>query len=106
MAVLGDPAASGCGGFWPRVPGWHEIVAGGRTIPILVGDSETGSALACAARRDATLALTAAPRRAFPGTGPPGRPGPAWPWFVAWLCVMTLLWWLERQGRGRGTFAT
>ncbi len=100
-ALLVDPAAGGgmCAGFWPRVPGWHDIVAGAAVVPMLVWPADVAPALAAAERRDATLALAASPRAAHGAPPPSGSAGPAWPWFLGWLATAGLLWWLERRGR-------
>jgi hypothetical protein len=31
------------------------------------------------------------------------KPGPRWPWLLAWLLLSAALWWLERSRAGRRT---
>ncbi|QDH69576.1 hypothetical protein [Marilutibacter alkalisoli] len=44
-----------------------------------------------AARTPTWVDASAAPRR-----------GPSWPWLIAWLASIAVLWWLERWRRGVG----
>ena len=109
--LLPDPAAgdSVCAAYWPRHSGWHLLLqtdaeAGERSWPFYVYATEVAPRLRTAELRDATLRLQAIP---FSGAGKPddptvpGRPGPSWPWFLAWLASAGALWWLERARFGR-----
>ncbi|ODV22180.1 MAG: hypothetical protein ABT27_02705 [Lysobacteraceae bacterium SCN 69-25] len=90
-----------CGGFWPREPGWHRLQAGDAETLLFVRAAGTAVAL----HRAETLAAM----RALPATATtvrdPQRPGPRWPWFLAWLLPGSLLWWLQRRARRDGSGA-
>ncbi len=107
MRPVVDPAsgARDCAGFWPRLAGWHRLRLGdaGRGFHVAAADADEG--LRLGALREATLALTAiAPATDDERTAAavPRAPGPAWPWFLAWLALAALAWWLERSRLGLG----
>lgn len=93
--LLADPAAPGCAGFWPRLPGWHSVISGGKAWPFHIGTP--GRALIAAETRAATLQLEARLQSPPGATSDVGARGPSWPWFAGWLLVSALLWWLERR---------
>jgi hypothetical protein len=120
--LLPDPAAgaSRCAAYWPQHSGWHQLL---QTDAVLEGNTEseqsawpffvyardTAPGLHAAELREATLQRVGASRDTVPGPEtdkPPGRRGPSWPWFLAWLASAALLWWLERARRGRGSIAS
>ena len=88
-----------CGGFWPREPGWHRVQAGDVETPLFVRAAGTAVAL----HRAETLAAMRALPPAAAAAGQTQRPGPRWPWFLAWLMPASLLWWLQRRARRAGT---
>jgi hypothetical protein len=96
-----DPI-TGCAAFWPAQAGWHSLERGERrdTFPVRGDDEAPG--LRAAGLREATLALAAnaAPRAE---TTTVEKPGPRWPWLLAWLLLSAALWWLERSRAGRRT---
>lgn len=98
-ALLPDPAAGGCAGFWPRAAGWHDLRAAGQSVPFYVWPADQLRGVRASVAGAATRAL------AGPATGEDARagsaPGPAWPWFLGWLAVSALLWWFERSRVGR-----
>ncbi|NCT68765.1 MAG: carboxypeptidase regulatory-like domain-containing protein [Rhodanobacteraceae bacterium] len=103
VAMLIDPitapgatAAHACAAYWPAKAGWHALVSGGQRWPFHVRADDEAKPLAAAANQQATRALVAAPgERAELATRP--MSWPRWPFFLAWLAVIALLWWLERQ---------
>lgn len=108
VTVLRDPAtgARGCGGYWPRVPGWHRLARQpGAPIAFFVRPQGALIAERARERAAATRALAAAPRRdTAPAPGPSLwrlPPLPRWLWFLGWMLAAALLWWLERARWGR-----
>lgn len=102
IALVVDPAAGGCAGYWPDRPGVHWLVHAGGEQPFLVRPARALPALQAQERRDATADLAARP---MAKRSDQSRLGPAspWPWFFAWLGITALLWWLERNhGRVSG----
>ncbi|HEX8472127.1 MAG TPA: hypothetical protein VF633_13535 [Brevundimonas sp.] len=113
-ALIADPVAAGCAGFWPVAPGWHLLRMGGPDVrpngvangreqvsPFFVQPADKLVGIRSARDRDATLMLAgSAPPTVL--TGPARtQPGPSWPWLLAWLLVGTILWWFERSSLGR-----
>jgi len=103
LQPLVDPASGTrrCAGIWPRASGWHRLRLGDAARGFHVASADADEALRLAALREATLALAQATPPAAAGLAAPRRPGPAWPWFLAWLGLATLAWWLERARLGR-----
>lgn len=95
-----DPAtgAAGCGGFWPRMAGWHRRVTGEASATFFVRARDDAPHLHAMAVHEQTQQLVS-PSRSGTTTSSPteGVRGPAWPWFLGWLCAAGLLWWLERR---------
>lgn len=96
-ALLADPRAGNCSGWWPRQAGWHRVVVGDASAGVRVIDPAAARALHAQATREATAALRG-------GSGPAGTralpvPGPRWPWLLGFIGVAGLLWWLERRTR-------
>ncbi|WP_407351055.1 carboxypeptidase regulatory-like domain-containing protein [Luteimonas sp. R10] len=101
--LLPDPAAGGCAGYWPRLPGWHVLLQGDEARPFHVRSRDAAPGLRAHALRGATLRhVGTAPRRPDAGAtaGPPRR-GASWPWFIGWLAAVAASWWLERSRLGR-----
>lgn len=95
-----DPGARGCAAFWPSEPGWHVLSDSGKARPFFVQPADRLVGVRAARDRQATLMLVReTPDAAAPSTTL-DRPGPAWPWFIAWLAASALLWWFERSKIG------
>lgn len=89
------PDGGGCATFWPRQSGWHTINISGLNSYIHVMDQDGARPLKYAAAQLATRRLVesghgGAQQEAL-------RPLPRWPFFTAWLLMLTLLWWHERH---------
>jgi hypothetical protein len=93
-ALIADPAAQGCAGYWPRSAGWHRVA--GR--PLYVHPADALPQVRAAMRREATLALVG-DRAAAAAPPPVSGPAPSWRWFLAFLALAGLSWWLERRRR-------
>ncbi len=100
IAPIPDPTANGCAGIWPTVAGWHRIDTAAGSWPVLVRAEGDAAGLHVAALQRATQALVRA-SDATVGTMQATRPGRAWPWLLAWLCVIAALWSLGRARVGR-----
>ena len=109
--LLPDSSAgdSTCAAYWPRQPGWHSLLqtdaeARQSSWPFFVYAHDAAPGLHAAEFRDSTLRLQATTAS---DTGKSGaakareRRGSSWPWFLAWLASVGLLWWLERAPAGR-----
>ena len=99
-----DPAtgAARCAGFWSRIPGWHQLTTGESTTPFFVRRADDARALHVAdLHAQTTRRVTMAGSSTTPAAADGAR-GPAWPWFLAWLCASALLWWLERRRAAAG----
>lgn len=93
-----DPATGdqACAAYWPDRSGWHLARAGGQERAFYVHPADTAPSLTQAANREATIALVeAAPASARQA----GRRAPSspWPWSMALMVALGLLWWLERR---------
>ena len=106
VRVLRDPAtgAARCGGFWPRVAGWHRLTVGDATALFHVRtleDAPQRHAMAVneQTRQRATRHAAGDAPRATTAEGPRGA---SWPWFLGFLLAAGLLWWLERRRRAAG----
>lgn len=120
--LLPDPVAgtSRCAAYWPQQSGWHQLLhtdavvegdadAEESTWPFYVYAANAAPGLHAAELRDATLQLVATSPGTITGPqtdNPPGRRGPSWPWFLAWLASAALLWWLERARAGKASVAS
>lgn len=101
-AVGGDS----CAGYWPRQPGWHRVLEGDSVRTAFhVHPVDAWPALRAARRATATLDLVSHCEGGCADTpvAQPAQPvpGPAWPWWLAWLAVSAALWWFERSRHGR-----
>ncbi len=94
-ALLPDPHASQCSGWWPQQAGWHRVIDGDESAGVLVIGPANARALHAQATTDATLALRGARSDGETSTRP--MPGPRWPWLLAFVLAASLLWWLERK---------
>lgn len=98
-----DPATSSarCGGFWPRMAGWHRLATDEATVPFFVRERDDALHLHATAVREQTQRLASRSLPAAASTTAGSR-GPAWPWFLGWLFAAGLLWWLERRRPAAG----
>lgn len=113
--LLPDPGAgdSICAAYWPQQPGWHSLLqtdaeARESSWPFFVYAQDTAPGLHAAELRDATSRLQTMTVGGVEKSSEPeahGRRGPSWPWFLAWLASVGLLWWLERARAGRTNIA-
>lgn len=109
--LLPDPGASDstCAAYWPQQPGWHSLLQTGAEArespwPFFVYAQDAAPGLHAAELRDATSRLQTMTVGGVEKSSEPeahGRRGPSWPWFLAWLASVGLLWWLERARAGR-----
>ncbi len=100
-ALVRDPAAGGCAGYWPGAAGWHGVTGGqGLARPVYVHAAAAMPGVRAAGRRDATAAL-AGGGGSPAAQGVPGERGASWPWLLGWLAAAASLWWLERARIGR-----
>ena len=120
--LLPDPAAgaSRCAAYWPQQSGWHQLVQTDAVVegnteaeesswPFFVYAKDTAPGLHAAELREATLQLVGTSRSTkteSPTDTQPGRRGPSWPWFLAWLASVALLWWFERARVGKQGIAS
>ena len=94
-------AQSGCAAYWPTQAGWHTLVSADTRWPFYVRAADEAQALANAENARATSALVGgATAQANIATRP--IPLPRWPFFLAWLAAMTLLWVIERSAARSG----
>ncbi|MBB6227496.1 hypothetical protein FHS79_001662 [Polymorphobacter multimanifer] len=98
-----DPSARSCAGYWPITPGWHRLRSGDPVTetPLRILPADAHPNIRAAARREATLLLARSRPAAANTTADRSLPGPAWPWWLAFVAVAALLWWLERARLGR-----
>lgn len=109
--LLRDPSAgdSNCAAYWPRQPGWHSLLqvdaeAHESSWPFFVYTHDAAPGLRATELRDSTLrlqAMTASDADESGAAEARERRGASWPWFLAWLVSVGLLWWLERARVGR-----
>lgn len=120
--LLPDPvtSTSRCAAYWPQQSGWHQLLYTDAVVegnaeaeesrwPFFVYAANAAPGLHAAELRDATLQLVGTSRDTVAGpktSNPPGRRGPSWPWFLAWLTSAALLWWLERARVGKVSVAS
>lgn len=88
--------ADGCAAAWPGESGWHSLQTGADSWPMFVRAADDARGLRANRDRLATRRL-----QREPGTdAAPAKidvPLPRWPWFLAWLIAVSLLWWRERR---------
>ncbi|MCU6452466.1 carboxypeptidase regulatory-like domain-containing protein [Sphingomonas sp. A2-49] len=98
VALVRDPVAGDCAGYWPRAAGWHRIAGqGGAAFYV-----QPAAALASLRRaRDQAATVLLVSERAPVAAAPlPGEPQPGWRWLVPFLLAAGLTWWLERSRLG------
>jgi len=100
LDVVGH-AARRCAAYWPAVAGWHALLSNGTRWPFHVRAPD--EALALAAADNAAATRTLADARAAGAVAAASRDvaWPRWPFFLAWLAVVALLWTLERARGAR-----
>jgi len=99
VALVVDPAARGCAGYWPTLAGWHQLRLGqGAAQWLRVLPDEALPGVRAAARRDAALMIAGAGLRDAAGVRAVRTVRvAAWPWWLAFIVAAGLLWWLERR---------
>ena len=100
LAVVARDGAA-CAAYWPVQPGWHVLVSNGARWPFHVRAAGEAATLDAAGDDVATRAL-AGERGEGAAVASASRDvaWPRWPFFLAWLAAVALLWVLERA---RGT---
>jgi hypothetical protein len=93
VALLVD-ADSTCAAWWPRHAGRHMLSSAHAQWPLEVLASDDASPLAIAARQRATRALLGSLDAGAESAR--ATPLPRWPFFLAWLAAVAMLWTLER----------
>jgi hypothetical protein len=104
----------GCAAYWPSVAGWHTLETRGTVTSFYVRAATDGASLRAALARRATAALVSsappvgsappaeerargdAPMLRMPPRTPQLRQTSRWPWALAWLGLVSAIWWLER----------
>lgn len=115
--LLPDPAAGdvACAAYWPRQAGWHSLLqtdedANETVWPFFVYATDAAPGLHAAELREATVRLQGQSANGASSssatTEARARRGVSWPWFLAWLLSVALLWWLERARVGRKSIAS
>lgn len=89
-------ASKDCAAYWPSSTGWYRVRNGEATMDWVVRDDDEAPGVLARRLRDQTIALVAIDAAAS-SRSTIQRPGPRWPWFVAWLLASGLGWWLERR---------
>ncbi|MEO8460450.1 MAG: hypothetical protein ABI451_07970, partial [Dokdonella sp.] len=86
---------TGCTTYWPRRSGWHVLESGQGRMVFFVLNAEQGKALVIAENTEATEQMVAA---GIIGDDVKTATSalPRWPFFLAWLSVIALIWWHER----------
>lgn len=98
VALHIDPATGSqhCAGYWPQQPGWHQLQQDETVQAFYVFDPTSAQPL----HRQQLREVTAQRLREL-ATAPLGAsnkvPGPRWPWLLAFIAVVALLWLLERR---------
>lgn len=85
-----------CAAYWPAMPGWHVLVSNGARHPFHVRGIGEAAALDAAADAASTRALAGGAAGEPPASASRDIAWPRWPFFLAWLAALALLWTLER----------
>jgi hypothetical protein len=95
LLVEADPSGARCAAFWPREAGWHALVRGSDRSPFFVraADAATRSRVRATPARRALLGAVADTLQETQ------TPRSRWPFFLAFLAMITLLWLMERARR-------
>ncbi len=98
VPLVVDAATSSmrCAGWWPQAAGWQRLQHGDTTVWRYVFDANEAAVLHRQAMIDATMQALATATRAGTAAMQP-VPGPRWPWWLAFVLCVSLLWWLERR---------
>lgn len=87
-----DPTTPGCAAWWPQHAGWHRI--GNQAVFVTAPDQAPGLHRAQRLRETAdTVAASALPA----DHALPQQPGPRWPWWLALVGLLGVMWWVERK---------
>jgi hypothetical protein len=94
---LAAPDAQGCVATFPGLPGRYRLADGESTaLDIEVRDPKQETALHAADLLARTRAVVSTRAAGEGSSGPQYVAGDFWPWLLALLAVLALLWWLER----------
>ena len=99
-ALLIEDNSHGCAAYWPATMGAYRLVkvsdssSSGWSFDVLADDQANGLLAARTQRATQDLATASA---AVPTSANRVAPVPRVAWLLAWLTVMTLLWWVERR---------
>ena len=87
-----DPATPGCAAWWPENNGWHRI--NDQALYVTAPTQAPGLHRA-QTQRDTAIVVGAS---ALPADHTlPQQPGPRWPWWLALVGLLGVLWWVERR---------
>ncbi len=92
--------ADGCAAYWPLAAGVHRLASGNAPWPFAVRDRDEAAALARARDQRETRALLGA-SAADGATAVRATPLPRWPFFLAFVATVGLLWWREQATAAR-----
>ncbi|GAA0715812.1 hypothetical protein [Dokdonella soli] len=101
LIVERDATQRGCAAYWPAQTGWQTLVSAGAHWPFHVRAADEARALAVAESARATHALLGA-ANARTDIATRSIPLPRWPFFMAWLAAIMLLWLIERRAASAG----
>lgn len=85
----------GCAAFWPPLSGWYGLGTATGNWPFYVRAADDAAGLRAARDSAATQALVADAGDTASVQG--AVPMPRWPFFIAWLLLVTPIWWRERR---------
>jgi hypothetical protein len=85
-----------CAAYWPAQEGWHTLVSADRRAAFHVAATNATPALIAARNADATRVLASNHADLASPTSTRKSPAARWPFFLAWLGVVVVMWWLER----------
>ncbi len=98
--LIVDPVTGSrrCAAFWPEHAGWHVLEQARGSTPFLVWSTSTAPAWREQRNLDATRARLASDVAGHQD-GSTRERGPAWPWFIAFVCLAGLVWRTETSLR-------
>lgn len=96
LVVDGATSTLRCAGWWPRDAGWQRLQHGDSIVWRYVFDPKEAPALHRQAMIDATSQALASSTPMNTSAMQP-VPGSRWPWWLAFVLCVSLMWWLERR---------
>src|SRR3546814_6794172 len=100
LAQADDHDGSHCAGFWPQHDGWHVLQSDGGEWPFYVYQRDALPALRTWRDRSATLRLATFPATSHANDAITASHASPFPYALAWLLSLTLLWLFERARAG------